>query len=136
MKAFLRSFLEKDSFATSFSLNCTLNSAQDGWTNVGKTLSTHQLDGDLYTKHQQDGSGSWTGMLNEIMKDSCEKFALSSSSFSEISKELLFSHHFSIERSSTHEVNYRRKLARKRGRDSVPNEFFVVVLFFVAILDV
>ena len=101
-----------------------------------KTFSTYHLDGGLYTKHQQDGSdGSWTGMLNETTKDLQQKFPLSPSSISEIRKEFLFSHHFSIERSLTHEVHYRRKLARKRGRDSVPNEF-LVVLFFVVILDV
>ena len=80
LETFLTILLEKDSFATSFSLNCTLNSAQNGWTNGGKTFSTHQLDGDLYAKHQD---GSWTGMLNEIMKDLWKTFALSSSSISE-----------------------------------------------------
>jgi len=42
LETFLTIFLEKDNFATSFSLNCTLNSAQHGWTNGGKTFSTHQ----------------------------------------------------------------------------------------------
>lgn len=49
------------------SSNSTFNSAQDGWTNRGNTLSTHQSDGDIYTKHHEDGS--WTGMLDEIVKD-------------------------------------------------------------------
>ena len=72
LETFLTIFLEKDSFATSFSLKCTLISAQHGWTNGGKTFSTHQ--------HQD---GSRTGMLNEIMKDLWKKFALSSRSISE-----------------------------------------------------
>ena len=51
-----------------------------------ETLSTHQSDGGIYTKHQQDGS--WTGMLDEIVKDLSLKFALSSSSISEIFKRI------------------------------------------------
>ena len=73
-------------------------------------------------------------MLNETMKDLWKKFALSSSSISETTKEFWFSHHFSIERSSRTRLITGENWQENKG--GIVFQMNLIFLFFVATLDV